>query len=280
MDGGRELGRADLHAHTTASDGSLTPEALVAEALRVGLAAVGICDHDSVDAVGPAQAAAAGTALLVVPGVEINTTYESLEVHVLGYYYRQGDPDLAELLARLRDQRQNRVRRMLQRLEQAGCPLRLERVLELSGEAAIGRPHVARALVEAGYAASEREAFAHFLVPGKPGYVERYKLSPREAVQVVLAAGGVPVLAHPGLVGRDELIPDLADAGLAGLEVYHTDHTPEQARHYLALAERHNLLVTGGSDFHGPGHGHESRLGQVTVPLDAVARLQEAVGRR
>lgn len=277
---GDARGRADLHSHTTASDGSLTPAELVAEALRVGLGAVGICDHDSVDGVDPARSAAAGTGLLVVPGVEINTTYDSLEVHVLGYYIRPADPDLAELLARLRHERQNRVRRIVQRLEQAGFPVRLERVLELSGEGAVGRPHVARALVEAGYAASEGEAFANLLVPGKPGYVERYKVTPREAVQAILAAGGVPVLAHPGLVGRDELISDLAVAGLMGLEVYHTDHSPEQSHRYLALARRHGLLVTGGSDYHGPGHGHLSGLGHVTVPMETVARLQAAAGSR
>lgn len=277
---GDARGRADLHSHTTASDGSLTPAELVAEALRVGLCAVGVCDHDSVDGVAPACSAAAGTSLAVVPGVEINTTYDSLEVHVLGYYVQIEDPDLADLLGRLRAERQNRARRMVQRLEQAGYPVRLERVLELSGGGAVGRPHVARALVEAGYATSEGEAFANFLVPGRPGYVERYKLTPREAVQAILAAGGVPVLAHPGLVGREELIPDLAEAGLVGLEVYHTDHSPEQSRHYLAVAQRHGLLVTGGSDYHGPGHGHLSGLGHVTVPMETVAQLQEAAARR
>lgn len=276
--GSPPVGGADLHAHTTASDGTLTPPELVAAALAAGLQALGICDHDSVDGVAPARSAAWGSGLEVVPGVEINTSLGELEVHILGYYCRPGDPELTALLARLRDERQNRVVRMVERLRSAGYPVPLERVRELAGEGAIGRPHVARALVEAGHAASEREAFGDLLLPGRPGYVERYKLSPLEAVRSVLAAGGVPVLAHPGLVGRDDLVGELAAGGLRGLEVHHPEHNEEQARHYLAMAERFGLLVTGGSDYHGPGHGHESDLGSVRVPFDTVERLKAAAG--
>lgn len=266
--------RADLHVHTTASDGTLSPAELVAAALAAGLRAVGICDHDSTEGVGPAGSAARGTSLDVVPGVEINTSSSGLEVHVLGYCYRPGAPKLTSLLARIREERQDRMRRMVDRLSAAGHPVRLERVRELAGEGAIARPHLARALVEAGIAESEMDAFSRFLTPGRPGYVERYKLAPVEAVRAVLAAGGVPVLAHPGLIGRDEIIGELVDAGLVGLEVYHIDHSPEQVERYLGIARRYGLLVTGGSDFHGPGHGHESSLGDVFVPYSAVAELR------
>ncbi|MHB9146202.1 MAG: PHP domain-containing protein [Symbiobacteriia bacterium] len=267
-------GRADLHAHTTASDGTLTPAELVAAALDAGLRAVGICDHDTSEGVAPAQAAARGTSLEVVPGVEINTNGLGREVHVLGYFYRSEDSALTALLARMRNERQNRARRMVEKLAQGGYHLSLQRVQELAGEGAIGRPHVARALVEAGIAGSERDAFTRFLTPGCPGYVERYKLAPAEAVRTVLAAGGVPVLAHPGLVGRDELIGELAAVGVVGLEVYHPDHDTAAEERYLGLAQRYHLLVTGGSDFHGPGHGHDSSLGQASVPYAAVGALR------
>ncbi len=267
-------GRADLHVHTRASDGASTSEEVVAMALRAGLDALGIADHDTVDGVRPALEAARDTALEIVPGVEINTDYRRAEVHVLGYLFRPDHPMLEERLTQLRVGRLARVQEMVAKLKSLRLHVELERVLELAGDGSVGRPHVAQAMVEKGYVVSMREAFDRYLGRGRPAYVERARFSPAEAVRLVIAAGGVPVLAHPGLGGDDLLVEELVAEGLAGLEVYHPDHTPEIVVHLLRLAVRHDLVVTGGSDYHAPGASCGAPVGQVTVPHDTVDALR------
>lgn len=274
----RRRARADLHCHTTASDGTWTPEEAVRRAAAAGLAALGISDHDTLDGIAPAMAAGARLGVEVVPGVEINTRHGGTDVHILGYYVDSGDAGLNRVLAEKRDARRLRLDRMLTRLEAAGIRVPAECVLALAGGGPVGRPHLARALVEAGYASSVAEAFDRYLVPGAPGYVPRDPMTPAEAVRAILAAGGVPVLAHPGLTARDDLIPGLVAAGLAGIEAHHPAHDLKQRRRYAAVAGRLGLIVTGGSDAHGPGgpaHSAEGEdVGTVTVRYEVVRALR------
>lgn len=263
---------ADLHVHTTASDGTVTPARVVQLARALGLAAIAITDHDTVDGVAPAVEASGRAGPLVVPGIEISASHQGRDVHVLGYYVNTRH---AGFLARIREMTEKRAARaacMIARLQALGLGVTLEDVLRFAGRASLGRPHVADALVRAGIVKNRAEAFVRWIGRDCPGYVPRERISPFEAVALVRLAGGVPVLAHPGTARADEIITELVGAGLQGLEVYHPDHTPEQVRHYLALAAAHRLVATGGSDFHGSNkHG---RLGEVLVPFKVVEDLK------
>lgn len=265
--------RIDLHAHTTASDGLLPPEKLVALARDAGVGILGVADHDTTDALDAAIAAGRRLGVEVIPAVEINTDVEALEVHVLGYFIDYRQAWLQEFLTRLRDGRVNRAARMVEKLNALGIPVRFERVREIAG-GAVGRPHVARALIESGAVRTTEEAFTKYIGRSGPAYVERMKVTPEEAVQAILRAGGIPVLAHPGWGALDGLIPSLADAGLEGLEVYYPDHTPAMVARFLELAARHRLLVTGGTDYHGGDLATGVGLGSQYVPLDVVERLK------
>lgn len=264
--------RIDLHLHSTASDGILTPTELVQVALDKGLEAIALTDHDTTAGVEEALEAARGTRLTVIPGIEISTDVPGdNELHVLGYYI---DPCHAELEARLsalRHARIGRARQTLACLEKAGCPLEWEHLVELSQGDVIGRPHIAQALVDAGHVDTVHSAFRQYLAKGKPAYVERYKLTPKQALKIILAAGGVPVLAHPTRVL--EHIPGLVRAGLAGLEAYYPAHAEPEQIFLAKLARKHNLIVTGGSDFHGPGITEAQKPGVVYVPRSSVAAL-------
>lgn len=264
----------DLHVHTTASDGTLSPDDVVKEACRIGLAGVGITDHDTIDGLIPAMNAGTKLGIVVVPGVEINTDYGKEELHMLGYYIDPNSDYLRERLQQLRSARADRASKIIEKLDAIGVHISMDRVRELAGGGAIGRPHIARAIVEAGYASSMNAAFGKYLVRDAPGYVPRYKLTPLEAIEIIHQSGGVAVLAHPGLSHHDELIPELARAGLEGIEVYHSEHTPLQSRHYLKVAERYNLIPTGGSDSHGPNNIKTIEIGSVTVDIEIVKRLQ------
>lgn len=267
---------ADLHVHTTASDGTRTPQETVVEAQRAGLSAVGIADHDTIQGIGPALAASQGTDVIVVPAVEINTDFGQNEVHVLGYYIDHASPALNEHLERLRNGRLERGRKIVEKLNEAGINITMERVEEISGGGAVGRPHIAKAIVEAGYVGSMGSAFGKYLIRGTPTYVPRYRLTPLQAVEIIKEAGGVPVLAHPGTYKHDELIPELVSEGLKGIEVYHTDHSAMQSRHYMRIAKRYDLIPTGGSDSHGPGNVKTIEIGSVTVDIEIVHRLKSA----
>jgi len=270
----------DLHVHTTASDGTCTPQETVAWADRLGLTAIGITDHDTLAGVPLAEQAAAGRRVRVIGGVEINTSIGDSEVHVLGYGV-QPQSSLSLLLAKIRMARQRRVEEIVERLQLAGFAVELQRVMQLAGTATVGRPHVALALQERGYVKSVREAFQRLLGYGMPAYVPRYKITPHQAVEEILAARGVPVLAHPGVLrGRganvQNLIPSLVQRGLMGLEAYHSEHSAADVRALLNAAKRYGLLVTGGSDCHGSSKAQPRLLGRVRVPQAAVARLLAA----
>ncbi len=268
--------QADLHVHTTASDGTYTPRQVVELAGRLGLSALGICDHDTTEGVAEAQRASADGSVEIVPGVEISAYLPGAEVHVLGYYTRSSDPEFCSLLNRLRQSRYERLHEMVKRLVELGVDIVPEHVLRIAGGSAPGRPHVARTLVETGHVRDVSEAFSQYLDVGKPAYVERYKLSPRQAICAVRKAGGVPVLAHPGLSGVIDSISGLKHAGLMGIEVYHPAHDGATERLLCELALRYSLLITGGSDCHGCAYAHLGELGQVRLNYHHVEELKSA----
>jgi predicted metal-dependent phosphoesterase TrpH len=244
---------ADLHIHSTASDGTLTPEEVVDRAARLGLGAVSIADHDTVEGVPNALKEGCRVGLEVIPAVEINTDSSKGEAHILGYFLAQWEPSLEVALADLRESRRERLERMVERLQDAGVDVELSRVLEIGGHGSVGRPHLAHAIVEAGFARTPDEAFRRFLVRGAPGYVPRKRFAPAEAIELVHNAGGVAVIAHPEKVHDEALIDSLISGGLDGVEVYHVDHSPSRTRWWREFASKRGLLLAGGSDSHGPG---------------------------
>ncbi|MEW5899046.1 MAG: PHP domain-containing protein [Bacillota bacterium] len=269
----------DLHVHTSASDGTDDPGLVVCRAAEIGLEAVGITDHDTVDGLAPALQAGRAQHLEVIPGIELSTEEKGTEFHLLGYLIDFQSADFLEYLSRLRANRAERAYKMVQKLRELGFPITYDQVLAVAGRAAVGRPHIARVLVQEGLVGTMKEAFDQYIGAGCPAYIPRFKYSPREAVQLIIRARGIPVLAHPGLAGRDGIIPELVRAGLRGLEVYYPLHTGGQIEHYLHLCTQHGLIPTGGSDYHGAGHEEHGQLAAVTVPYTAVQRLKETAVR-
>lgn len=273
-------GLVDLHTHTTASDGTLAPRDLVRTAVRHGVGVLAITDHDSTEGLPEArEEATRHPGLVIVPGIEINCDVDRTEIHVLGYLLDVEAAWFQDVLRSQRDERVSRVHRIAERLAELGMPIDPAEVLAEAGDGAAGRPHVARVMVRRGWVRSEREAFDRYLRAGGPANVTRRRLTPAEAVELIRRAHGVPVLAHPGLSGRDDLIPGLVEAGLMGLEAYYGEHSAAQTRTYLELCRRHDLVATGGSDYHGPRSGHASPPGTPRVPPSAWDGLQSRAVR-
>ncbi|HEY5541367.1 MAG TPA: PHP domain-containing protein [Coriobacteriia bacterium] len=270
--------RADLHVHSTASDGTLTPSQLVDRARRNNVDVLAIADHDSVEGLAESSAAAEAVRIILVPAVELSSVFGDRDVHILAYFVDASSPALGEQLARLRAARRLRAEAMVVALNDAGYSISIDDVLAISGGGAVGRSHVARALVDAGHAETVARAFQTLIGRDMPFYVAKRSASPSEVIEGVRKLGAIPVLAHPGVTDVDELIPEMVAAGLLGIEAYHADHTPEQSQRYAALAERLGLLVTGGSDFHGP-EAPNPDIGAADVPEDAVRALL-AAGKR
>jgi len=270
--GGR---RVDLHTHTLFSDGLLTPEAVVAHALEHSLAALAITDHDSIDGVERARVAA-GSALELVPGIEISSSLDGADLHILGYYVDPTEAGLLEALARFREERLRRAQAMVERLAALGAVVDFDEVLELAGPGVVGRPHVAEALLRGGHVETMDEAFRRFIGAHGEAFVQRPSFRPERAIDLIHAAGGVSVLAHPGSSVSDLVIEQLAAAGLRGLEVWHPQHGAVAVRRFHALARRLDLLETGGSDYHGGAHG--AQLGDLAVPASVLGPLKQAAG--
>jgi len=272
--------KVDLHSHTRASDGALTPTELVRKAVEHGVRVLAITDHDSTEGIG--EAADEGTrhpGFTLVPGLEINCDVEGAEIHVLGYLVEHEAPWFQDFLREQRANRTERVHRLAARLAELGMPIDPAEVLALAGEAAPGRPHVAQIMVKRGYVKSVREAFDKYLRSDGPANVPRHRLTPEEAIDVIRRARGVPVLAHPGLADRDAMIPALVDAGLQGIETYYAEHSTEQVRRYLDLCRRFHLVATGGSDYHGLHTGRTNPPGTPAVPMSAWEGVQERAAR-
>jgi hypothetical protein len=272
-------GRVDLHTHTTASDGTLPPRELVVKAVRHGVSVLAITDHDSTDGLAEAAVAARDFQVTIVPGLEINCDVEGAEIHVLGYFVDHAAPWFQDFLREQRVERAARIHRIAERLTELGMPIDPAEVLALVKEGSPGRPHVAQVMVKHGYVKSVREAFDKYLKSGGPANVPRRRLTPAEAVAVIRRARGVPVLAHPGLADRDAFIPSLVEAGLLGIETYYAEHSAAQTAAYLDLCQRHGLVATGGSDYHGPQSGRSNPPGTPAVPWSAWEALQAARAR-
>jgi predicted metal-dependent phosphoesterase TrpH len=271
----------DLHLHTTASDGRSSPEQLVAAAAAAGLTTMAVTDHDTMAGVSAVVAAARAQGLECVPGIEITAIHAGRDVHVLAYFLDADNQELSGFLRRQRDDRRRRFFEIADTLERIGAPVDRVSLLETAGtdsRRALARPMLADALVRAGHVKTVSEAFDRFLGEGRPAYIPRLGASPREVIALVARAGGLTSLAHPGKMRLDGIIPALADAGLVAIEVHHPDHGPTDVDRYRTIAQDHGLLITGGSDYHGPGSGRTEALGRVTLPAGDYARLVERVG--
>jgi len=270
---------ADLHLHTHFSDGTYTPEELAGHGQRVGLSVMALTDHDTVEGCERMGAACARLGIEFIAASELTTELAGHELHLLGYFLDTENAALLAELARFQAVRQNRIREMCARLNDLGVPLAAEAVFKIANCHSPGRPHVGRALVQAGFCATFDEAFERFLKKGRPAWVPKAKMSAVEAIALIHQAGGLAVLAHPGLNHTDEVIPGLVALGMDGIECYHTRHSTSASQHYAALAEQHGLLVTGGSDCHGMNKGRPL-IGAIKLPLDYVRRMRAKVVER
>ncbi len=269
------MAEVDLHIHSSASDGKYSPAEIVRKAAGAGLKIIALTDHDTVDGIAPAlEASEAFPGIKVIPGVEISTDVPSGEVHILGYFIDYTCKELLLKLENMRNSRQKRAQEMIKLLAELGMPVDWQRVREIAGNGSIGRPHIARAMLEKGYITTLKEAFNKYIAWGGPAYVKREKMAPSEAIEMILHAGGLPVLAHPLTVNDHEtLIAGLAADGLAGIEAYYGEYSDEDIRKLVNLADKYGLIVTGGSDYHGIDDNAEVMPGKAPVPMEAAEKL-------
>jgi 3',5'-nucleoside bisphosphate phosphatase len=281
------MSRLDLHLHTIHSDGSCTPTEVVNMAHQAGVTALAITDHDIMTGVVEAMEAGQQCGIEIIPGVEISSLSGNSELHILGYFLDRQDSDLLARLKTLRDGRHRRNPQIIERLQTLGIDITYDEVRALAGSDSVGRPHIARALMDKRVVASAKEAFDRFLADGKPAYVPRELPSPAEAIHWIKAARGLAVLAHPTWVKVAEqplvdLVRQLKADGLDGVEVYYSTHAARQTREYLSLAQQLGLLVTGGSDFHGltkPDIEVGIGKGTLHIPTSLLPKMKEAAGR-
>lgn len=271
--------KADLHVHTNFSDSTFTPQEVLEHARRAGLSCIAICDHDVIDGIAPALEAAAGYGIEVIPGIELTAEKFGNEIHMLGYFIDWQDSAFRERLTQLCAQREKRIYEMVEKLKGFGIDIDPAEVFKISGMGSTGRLHLAAALYERHHTRSIEEAFRKYIGNGKPCYVSKINLSPEDAIAEIIRVGGIPVLAHPGVMGKDEFIPLYVKSGLMGIEVYHTDHSPVLVKRYEKIARDFGLLVTGGSDDHGMGKGRVL-MGGITVSYDLVEKLKDASPKR
>ena len=263
---------ADLHLHTQFSDGTFTPEELVLRAQNAGLACIALTDHDTVEGCARAAAACADVKMEFISGAELTAEHEDTEVHILGYFLDTQNRVLLDRIGKFQAVRQNRIREMCAALKQLGIPLKAEAVFALANCKSPGRPHVARALVKEKLIGNLDEAFEKYLKKGRPAWVPKTKMSALEGVELIHEAGGLAVMAHPGLNRTDDIIPGLVKAGLDGIECFHTKHSTVMAERYLEIAEKYDLLVTGGSDCHGFSK-KAPLIGTVKLPYEHIEKL-------
>ncbi|MFC2002231.1 PHP domain-containing protein [Chloroflexota bacterium] len=269
------MSQVDLHIHSTASDGRFSPEEVVRKAAGLGLTVIALADHDSVEGIVPALSAArAFPPLRIIPSVEISTDTPDGEVHILGYFIDYTSNKLKSTLEKFRNSRRRRAQGMVTKLGNLGVHIDWQRVQEIAGSGSIGRPHIAQAMLEKGYITSFKEAFTKYIGHDGPAYVERDKMTPVEAVELVGQVNGLPVLAHPLTVADPAVIVvKLKAAGLVGIEAYYSSYTADEINNLLSLADRHNLIITGGSDYHGLDDSSETMIGGANVPIESAEQL-------
>lgn len=271
--------RYDLHVHSIFSDGSCSPQNLIKQAVGLGLAGIALTDHDTLDGLEAACQYINNhpIPLEFIPGIELNTepVEGDNEVHILGYYIDHNHAEFKARLLEIREQRKLRAKKMVEKLDELGCKISYEKVISIAGSDLIARPHIAWAMVEAGYVENAQKAFDEYLDRGKPAYVSRYKFLPQEAIGLIKASGGIAVLAHPGLIHDQTLVQNLIDGGVDGLEVYYPQHSEQQIKAYLQLAQENKLLITGGSDYHGPdSNKSHAKLGAAGIDSGLMAKLK------
>ena len=276
---------ADLHLHTTHSDGRLTPSDLLTLCHERGLETVAVTDHDTTSGLDECEVLAADKGLDFIPGIEFGAKAKRGEIHILGYFIDQFDPDLQEVLFDLQEDRKTRAERMVDRLCQTGTPVSWERISELASGGSVGRPHIAQALVEEGHASHPKEAFDRLINWKSPAYVARKLIQPKQAVDLINGSGGLAVLAHPleskAKSGRREIfeleitIASLVDFGIVGIEAYYGDYSDDQIDRVVALANKYGLVPCGGSDYHAAGNPIEPEPGEIGPPKESVVRLKE-----
>ncbi|KPU43884.1 DNA polymerase III PolC-type [Oxobacter pfennigii] len=275
------MSRADLHIHSKFSDGQLTPEEIIDWALLKGLKAISITDHDTISAIDIAENYAKIKGIEVVPGIELSTEYEGAEVHILGYFFDYHCQSLNNLIDKLKNSRADRAKKMVEKLKKMGISIEYSDIdVDKSGISSIGRPHIARALIKKGYCLSIEEAFDKYIGYNKPAYAERYKISPFEAIKLIIECGGFASLAHPGLIvhiEKENLIKKLKNWGLGGIEVFHTRHSDEDSNYFNSIALRLSLIATGGTDCHGELINGEPIIGKVTVPYENVELIKNSI---
>lgn len=278
------MAEVDLHLHTTFSDGTLSPTELVRLCARRGLRTIAITDHDSTEGISEAlEVAEPPSGLTVIPGIELSTDVPGSEIHLLGYFVRYQEPGFQRSLKELRAGRQDRAESMVRKLNTLGIDISWDRVQEISGGAALGRPHIAQVMVEAGYVQYPRDAFDQYIGRNGPAYVERVKLTPVDAVEMLVRNGALPVMAHPtyfmersdadSVAKLTRTLPELKDAGLVGMEVYYKDYSPEEVESLARVAEEMGLVPCGGSDYHASGNPGEPEPGSVGPPTATVDAL-------
>jgi predicted metal-dependent phosphoesterase TrpH len=273
-------GVIDLHLHTTASDGLCDPAALVDLAWRVGIRTMSVTDHDTVAALAEVERAAAASGVSFVPGIEITAVHEGRDVHVLGYFIDRENPALGAFLERQRADRVRRLTAMADKLAELGKPVDRSSLTSRRRRGnSLGRPVIARALVRAGHVRDVRQAFDQLIGHGKPAFIARLGACPADVIAIINSAGGVASLAHPGLLRRDDLIPGMVDAGLAAVEAFHSEHDTWATEHYVSLAARYGLVVSGGSDYHGEPERRRMAFGTVGLPHHCFEQLKARVVR-
>lgn len=271
----------DLHLHTTNSDGRLTPTELIRLAAGKGLKVVSVTDHDSTEGLAEAnETVREFPQMRIIPGIELSTDIPGDEIHMLGYFIKYDDAQFQDTLLRFRRGRVERAQLMVEKLDALGIHLEWDRVQAIAGEGSVGRPHIALAMVEAGYCTEPQYAFPEYLGRNGLAYVERPKMMPAEAVEMILGIGGVPVLAHPAyMTDMRSNIAELVPAGLVGMEVYYSRYKPALVQELAQLAKSHGLIPCGGSDYHGLGNSDEPLPGSQGPPMETVERLEEAADK-
>ncbi len=270
---------ADLHLHTHFSDGTFSPEEVVQRARRAGFSALALTDHDTVEGCERMATACAAAGIEFITGTELTAELADIELHLLAYFIDPHHPRFLREIERFQGVRQNRIREMVARLNGINVPLAVQDVFALANCRSPGRPHVARALVQAGLCGSLDEAFERYLKKNRPAWVPKAKMSALEAIQLVHEAGGLAVMAHPGLNKSDDVIPELVAAGMDGIECFHTKHSTSTSERYLMIADQHKLLVTGGSDCHGKSKG-KPLIGTIKLPYTHVDKLKQRLARQ
>lgn len=278
MEDSQDKGWADLHVHTTWSDGVFSPEYMVQKAKEAGLRAIAITDHDAIRGIDEANEAGDKIGVEIVPGIELSTSNGTHDVHILGYFFDPHHPDMLDYVEFFQKERIKRARKILEKLWKMGIRLNADVVISSAGHGAVGRPHIADALMEEGFVLSYDEAFYKYIGDGKPAFVKKPNISPAEGIALIRKSGGLSFLAHPGMDLTDDEIIQVVKQGLDGIEILHPKHSEEKVNHFYKFANDHRLLVSGGSDCHGNRKG-EMMMGKFNVPYKFIVEMKKVLRR-